>query len=121
MKSKTVSILKDVKKLYVHFWHWLGSKLVIHIVSFVLGVLFSLPFFILLIIVGLLSPVDWAGVLQSIFLATPVLYDTVSQLFSHPFVLILIGMLVFFVMFAFIIGYSYTNFSFVRLNLSYIA
>ncbi|USN59123.1 MAG: hypothetical protein H6767_03425 [Candidatus Peribacteria bacterium] len=82
---------------------------------------FSLPFFIVLIIVGLLSPIDWTGILQSIFLSSPMLYDTVSQLFSHPFVFILIGILVFFVMFAFIVGYSYTNFSFARINLSYIA
>ncbi len=75
----------DVLFLYKNFFHWNISKFLILIASFVVGLLLSLPFFILLLILALIDPIEWSKVMFSDIN----IYMSIAQYIAiHPFYLL---------------------------------
>ncbi len=61
------NVFWDIISLYRNFFSWNASKILIYLFTWLLWLLFSLPFFIVSIVVAYFSPVEWWKILTSIF------------------------------------------------------
>lgn len=76
------NICSDIVFLYKNFIHWNISKLLILLGAFVVWVLLSLPFFILMWVLTLIDPIDWS----SLFASDINIYMSIAQYIAiHPF------------------------------------
>jgi len=76
------NICTDISFLYKNFFHWNISKIFMLVWSFLIGVLLSLPFFLLMWILALLDPIEWSSLLASDIN----IYMSIAQYIAiHPF------------------------------------
>ena len=59
------NICIDIIFLYKNFFHWNISKFFMLIWSFLVGVILSLPFFLLMWILAMVDPIEWSSILES--------------------------------------------------------
>lgn len=129
MSEKTKDFLRkfkliflDIVLLYKNFLHWNISKSIIGIYTMLLGLLFSLPFLIILLIAFLLDPIPWLDIFWNIFSWSwqSASDEVLMQLLMHPFYAIFESILVLAAIVWFIIGSSYSTVLKVNLYMSYI-
>lgn len=113
------NIFFDISLLFRNFIHWTSSKIVIYILSFLLWLLLSLPFLIILWILVFLDPINWNDIVfnftttQSVWLA---FLEAISTHFIYLIFEVLIAVLAI-SFFAF--GYSYYILPLTNVYLSY--
>jgi len=113
------SLGKDFLYVYQNFFHWTASKIIIAGVSFLVGILFLLPFFIVFGILAWIDGIDWTKLFIGFFQGNMIGLELISQFFSHPVFFIVEILLLFLGTLAFLLGYNYGTFLNFRLYLSY--
>lgn len=78
-------IFSDVFFVYRHFLHWNISKIILSCYSFVLAIILALPFFILVVLLGMFDPLDWISIFSDSNISHELLTQTLA---SHPYWLI---------------------------------
>jgi len=61
--EKSRLVIEDIILLYRNFIHWNISKLIIALWGFVLGMIMSIPFFVVVLILASIDPIDWTQIL----------------------------------------------------------
>ena len=76
-------IVSDVLKLYKKFFAWNASNVLISTFTFLLGIVLSLPFFIVAILIAVFSNIEWMQVVSSLLTGQDMI---ASIIFEHPYV-----------------------------------
>lgn len=113
-------ILSDIIFVYKNIIHWSISKIIISVWSIVLGVLVSLPFFILACIVGLIDPIGWTSIVEYALTWTDISIEIITWMAQHPYWLVIMILIITTSIFAFLLASSYSLLLQAHLILKYI-
>lgn len=113
------SIFSHIQEVYRNFFHWNLSKIVISVVSFIIGILFSSPFLVVLVILMSVDSIDWLSLSNGILSGQALWFEVISQFLSAPFFLAFEFLLAIVALGFFVAGYNYTWFLSARLYLGY--
>lgn len=105
---------------YKNFINWTISKIFINISSFLLWLLFSLPFILLLIICVNIDSVSWITISRSVMSSNTIWLDVISELFSNIYIVIIEFFIFILALLWFVFWYSYKNLLISNLYLNYI-
>lgn len=110
-------IVLDVLKLYKNFFAWNASKILISTFTFLLGIVLSLPFFIIAILIAVFSNIEWMQVVSSLLTGQGMIANII---FEYPFVFWSVA--IFFVLgiIAIIFWMSYSILLINKLNFNYL-
>ncbi|MDD5770076.1 MAG: hypothetical protein PHE25_03845 [Candidatus Gracilibacteria bacterium] len=114
------SVFLDLILLYKNFIHWIISKVLIHIFGILLGVLLGLPFLIILILFIFFDPINWKDIVLNYISSGTLGLNILSEFYNNIFILLFEGIITFFGILFFILGYSYKSISFYKLSLDYL-
>lgn len=118
--QKLKYIFLDISLLYRNFIHWNISKGIIAIWSFVLWIICSLPFFLLVGVLSFLDPIEWSNIIGYLALGQAIDFDVLGGLLEYPFYVLLEVFLILLWIVALIIGSSYGVLLRTNLYFSYI-
>lgn len=113
-------IFLDLWILYKNFIHWNISKILIYLFSFLLWILFSLPFFLVLSILFFVDPINWKDIISTYFTTGTVGFSFFEAISVWIWYIILEWLLFILWFFWFIFWYSYSFINILNLNLKYL-
>ncbi|MDD5213880.1 MAG: hypothetical protein PHG82_05630 [Candidatus Gracilibacteria bacterium] len=121
MLEQFKNILSDLPLVYKNFIHWNISKVLITVFGFFLGVILSLPFFIVLALFIYFDPIAWKDVISSYFSSGGSIgMSLMAEVYNNYIILIIEGIILFLGFIFFIFGFSYKNLTITNLYLSYL-
>lgn len=109
-------ILEDVLFVYRHFLHWTLSRIIVSVWSIILGIILSLPFFLVAVILAWIDPIPWLLYFQENASDAQIALD---HLANHPYWFMSI---VFFLLVSgifFLLASSYSLLLFARISYKY--
>lgn len=113
-------ILSDCSILYKNFLHWNMSKILIYITSFLLWLVLSLPFFVLLGICMYFDPIEWKDIIYNYYTTQTPGVSFWIALMSHYLYIIWEAFLFILWAWFFFFWLSYRVVLFAKLNLWYL-
>ncbi len=105
--QKTKDVFWDIFLLYKNFFHWNGSKILIKISAFLLGLALSVPFFAILAGFLYFDPIEWTNVFLYVGSSEAIWFEVLWHFMDHPGYVLVAGILLFVSCFMFIVGASY--------------
>lgn len=113
------AIFANFKVLYKNFIHWNVSKLLIYILSFVLGLLLSMPFFVILWWMVYFDPISWKEIGYNFFVTEAFWLSLLEAVSEHLVYLIIEWFLLILWVLGFLFWTTYSNILFAKLNIDY--
>ncbi len=113
-------VLKDIILLYRNFLHWNLSKILIKISSFLLWIILSSPFLIIIVVFCFIDPINWWDIITSTVDRNNMSLELVRDIWTYPFFIIIETLLWILAFFAFFLWNSYSLPLESNLYLSYI-
>lgn len=101
-------VFKDIILLYKNVFHWIISKLIIKVTTFILWIVFAIPFILLLILICNIDPINWVDILLWLADNKPVWLKVIWSLATHPIYVTTEILLFVLWLIAFIFWYSYS-------------
>lgn len=114
------AVFWDLTLVFKNFIHWNISKILIHLSSIWLGILLSLPFFIIIVIIAYIDPINWNEVLYPITSWSMIWASVYTSFFENIWFFITQILLFILAIWMIYFGFSYKIVLFSKLNLSYI-
>jgi len=115
------SVLRDIVFAYKNFLHWNVSKVLISLWSFMLGVILSLPVFIIIIILWIFDSIIWSEIIAYALSGSNVAsYELIGHVATHPFNLIWMVFLLIIAIWLFLLWSWYSLFLKAELSLGYV-
>ncbi len=112
-------LLSDFSLLYRKFIHWNISKILIVIFTFLLGILFALPFLIIVVILMNIDPIDWKDIISTFYTSQTIGMSLLTALSSHLFYIIIEALFLILWVLSFWFWSSYRLILLAKLNLDY--
>lgn len=119
MKQIFLALFSDFSLLYKHFLHWNISKVLISLFSFLLWLLFALPFWGLLFLLLFIDPIDWQDIFSTYYATQTIGLSFLTAISSHLFYVIFEVLLLVLWVLAFWFWSSYKLVLMAKLNLDY--
>ena len=113
------SIFLDVYVLYKNILHWNISKILITIYSFVLALISTFPFLIILLIYIYFSDINWSLLINDIFIWT-LSIESISSIVENMYSFIFWIINIFLIILFFILGLSYSKIFLNTISLKYL-
>jgi hypothetical protein len=114
------NILADLSLVYKNFIHWNISKVIIYVWALLLGILLSLPFFLLLAWIVFLDPIDWKDIIATYNITNSVGLSFLTAISTY-YVYIIIEFFIFVLWVAFFsFWYSYYIIPLTNLYINYL-
>lgn len=115
--SEVHLVLQDILFIYKNFIHWNISKILISVLSILLGIICALPFILVTVIGAFIDPVPWLNMLWAENISQEVLLRWLAW---HPYWIVLIIFLSTISTVFFLLGSSYGSFLLARLSGKYV-
>lgn len=114
------SILSDLLLVYKNFIHWNISKILITIFWFLLGILLSLPFFIILWLFIYFDSISWGQVLSDYISSGTISMSLMAEVYNNVWLLIWEWIILLWGVLFFIFWYSFKSITITQLYLTYL-
>lgn len=120
MLKLTKQIFIDIIKLFRNFIHWNISKILITIFSYLIWIVFIIPFLVIAWIIWFFIPVEWWIIFSSILSNQEIPYQAVIWFLNNYFILFLFWLVIVLSVISLGIWVSYSKVLLFNLNLWYL-